>query len=164
VSAAPLRIMPFEPVHADGVIAVILPIQQTEFGIPITLAEQPDLLDIPGFYGRGDGGFWVALDGDTVVGTIGLLDIGSGEGALRKMFVAPGYRGAVHGAAVRLLQTLLAAARACRMRRIYLGTTAQFLAAHRFYEKHGFAGIDRVNLPAAFPVMTVDTRFYVREP
>ena len=41
-----------------------------------------------------------------------------------------------------------------------LGTTDAFLAAHRFYEKHGFSRIDRDALPAAFPVMAVDTRFY----
>jgi hypothetical protein len=45
---------------------------------------------------------------------------------------------------------------------IFLGTTAKFLAAHRFYEKNGFHEIGRDELPAAFPVMTVDTKFYRR--
>jgi GNAT superfamily N-acetyltransferase len=157
-----IEIKPFEPRFADGVVAVILPIQQTEFEIPITLDAQPDLRDIAGFYQHGNGNFWVALDGERVVGTLGLLDIGAGQCALRKMFVAAAYRGAGHGVAGRLLETLIAWCRERGVREVYLGTTARFLAAHRFYEKNGFDEIARTALPAAFPVMTVDTRFYRR--
>jgi RimJ/RimL family protein N-acetyltransferase len=44
-----------------------------------------------------------------------------------------------------------------------LGTTAAFLAAHRFYEKSGFRLVDEADLPETFPRMAVDTRFYVIE-
>jgi hypothetical protein len=46
------------------------------------------------------------------------------------------------------------------MREIYLGTTAKFLAAHRFYEKNGFEELLQSELPARFPLMSVDTKFY----
>ena len=46
------------------------------------------------------------------------------------------------------------------MRRIYLGTTEAFTAAHRFYEKNGFHRVERAALPQSFPVMAVDTRYY----
>ncbi len=158
-----IEIVPFAPEHAAGVVAVILPIQQGEFAIPVTLADQPDLHDIPGFYARGSGGFWVALDDGVVVGTIALLDIGHCQAALRKMFVAGSHRGAEHGVARRLLATLLARSRDQGVREIYLGTTADFRAAHRFYEKNGFVEIGRAALPASFPVMRVDTKFYRRD-
>jgi len=158
--AAVVDIVPFAPQHQGGVVAVILPIQRDEFGIPITLADQSDLADVPGFYRRGGGDFWVALAGAEVVGTIGLLDIGSGQAALRKMFVKATFRGAEHGVAGRLLDVLLRHCRGGGIREVYLGTTAKFLAAHRFYEKRGFVAIDRSALPAGFPVMAVDTRFY----
>jgi hypothetical protein len=58
---AELEVVPFAAEHAEGVFDVILPIQQAEFGIPITRAEQTDLADIPGVYQRGAGQFWVAL-------------------------------------------------------------------------------------------------------
>lgn len=148
------------PEHAQGVVDVILPIQQEEFGIPITLEGQPDLKDIAGFYQKGHGNFWVALDGGKVVGTISLLDIGNAQVALRKMFVAASHRGKEHGTAARLLEGAIAWARAQGVRQIFLGTTAKFLAAHRFYEKNGFRLIDKSELPASFPVMVVDTRFY----
>ena len=155
-----MQIVPFSPEHTDGVVSLILPIQQVEFDIPITLGAQPDLKDIPGFYQRGNGNFWVALADGTVVGTIALLDIGNDQAALRKMFVAATHRGARHGIARQLLGTLVAWCRAKGVREVYLGTTAKFLAAHRFYEKNGFCEIARKALPESFPVMGVDKKFY----
>jgi len=155
-----IQIAPFSPEHAAGVVSVILPIQQTEFEIPITLDAQPDLKDIPGFYQRGDGNFWVALEAGQVIGTLALLDIGNHQAALRKMFVASSHRGPEHGVARELLHTLLAWCRARGLHSIFLGTTAKFLAAHRFYEKNGFREIARASLPESFPVMAVDTKFY----
>jgi GNAT superfamily N-acetyltransferase len=84
--------------------------------------------------------------------------------ALRKMFVAPSYRGRECGVAQRLLDTLLDWSRARAVRQIYLGTTARFHAAHRFYEKNGFRLVEPTELPASFPVMQVDTRFYALRP
>ncbi len=155
-----IEILPYSPGHQAGVVSVIVPIQQQEFSIPVTLGEQPDLLDIPGFYQRGGGNFWVALHGGEVVGTIALLDIGNGQGALRKMFVKEAFRGSAHGVASRLLGALLRWCADRGLRNVFLGTTSRFLAAHRFYEKNGFREIDPGQLPGEFPVMAVDTRFY----
>lgn len=157
------RIVPFEPALAAGVASLILPIQQIEFELPITLEAQPDLQDIPGFYQQGHGNFWVALDDETVVGTVALFDMGNEQAALRKMFVASSHRGARHGVAAALLEALIAWCRVRSVRTVFLGTTAKFLAAHRFYEKNGFREIAREALPPTFPVMVVDTRFYERQ-
>ncbi len=155
-----MEIQTFSPRYTQGVANLIVPIQQEEFGIAITYEDQPDLQDIPGYYQKEAGSFWVAVDDDTVVGSIALLDIGDGKGALRKMFVAPTHRGARYGTAKQLLKTLLAHARERKLVAIYLGTTDKFLAAHRFYEKHGFELIVANMLPLAFPRMSVDSRFY----
>lgn len=154
-----MRVLSFAPDHADAVAALITPIQRGEFGVPVTLADQPDLLDIPGFYQAG-GGFWVAVEDAVVVGSIGLRRFGPEDGALRKMFVAQAFRGREAGVAAGLLDTLLAFARAEGFARIWLGTTPAFLAAHRFYEKNGFTRVEAADLPAAFPRMAVDTIFY----
>lgn len=151
---------PWQPADGAAMAELILSIQRREFGIAITLADQPDLLDVPGFYLGGRGGFWIAESDGHAVGTIALKDIGGGDAALRKMFVAAEHRGAGHGVARTLLETLLAHARQGGLERIWLGTTEKFKAAHRFYEKHGFAPVDAATLPAAFPRMAVDTRFY----
>jgi len=150
--------------HAPGdepaVRDLVVPIQREEFGIAITYAEQPDLADVDGFYRRGAGEFWVAETGGAIVGTIALVDIGAGRGALRKMFVARDCRGPGLGIARRLLDTLLAHARDHGLAEIWLGTTDRFLSAHRFYEKSGFERVTEAALPAGFPRMAVDTVFY----
>lgn len=150
--------------HADrdGVARLIVPIQQDEFGIPITLEDQPDLLDIAGYYQTGAGDFWVARAGGAIVGTIGLKEFAPGEAALRKMFVAKAHRGQADVAA-QLLTGLLETARDRGIKRIVLGTTTAFKAALRFYEKHGFTAIGEEALPNEFPRMAVDTRFYAKE-
>lgn len=157
-----IEILPFTPRHAQGVIAVILPIQQQEFDIPISLEAQPDLQDIPSFYQKGSGNFWVALADGEVVGTVALIDLGMRQVALRKMFVKGEYRGAEYGVAKRLLDTLLQWCHEHGVKEIFLGTTSKFFAAHKFYEKNAFREIDRDELPSSFPVMVVDTKFYLR--
>ena len=142
------------------VVDLIVSIQQKEFNIPITAEDQPDLSDIPDYYQKNHGNFWVALHNEAIIGTISLLDIGNSQAALRKMFVDQHYRGPEKGTARSLLKTLLDWAKSCGLREIYLGTTPFFLAAHRFYEKNGFIEILKKDLPKAFPLMEVDTKFY----
>ena len=152
-------VRPFAAGDAEAVLALILAIQRGEFGLAITAADQPDLADIPSFYQAGAGQFWVAERDGALVGTIALKDIGDRAAALRKMFVAPEARGA-SGVAGPLLAAALDHARARDLAEIYLGTTDRFLAAHRFYEKHGFVRVAPEALPPAFPRMAVDTVFY----
>ncbi|MFG1173387.1 GNAT family N-acetyltransferase [Erwiniaceae bacterium CAU 1747] len=159
-SGRPLHIEPYSARHHAAVIDLILPIQTEEFGLSITAQQQPDLSDIEKFYQQGNGQFWLAFADGRVVGCIALKDIGNRQAALRKMFVAAAYRGKAYGIGLALLNTLMAYAHKQGLTDIFLGTTALFLAAHRFYEKHGFTEISVPELPASFPVMKVDTRFY----
>jgi N-acetylglutamate synthase-like GNAT family acetyltransferase len=155
-----IDIGPYAPADQRTTVELVLDIQTREFGVPVTYDQQPDLQDPAAFFRRGAGEFWVAREADEVVGTIGLVEFAPGEGALRKMFVRADRRGAAHGVAQRLLDTLLAHARAEGLARVWLGTTEFFKAAHRFYAKNGFAEIDQAALPGAFPRMKPDTRFY----
>lgn len=155
-----LNIREYQPSDQEQVLQLILNIQQQEYHIPITKEDQPDLLTIDSFYQQGNGNFWVACDGEQVVGTIALLDIGNQQVALRKMFVQAEYRGKVWNTATLLLQKSISWAQQQQVTQIYLGTTLQFIAAHRFYEKHGFQEIEVIQLPASFPVMQVDKKFY----
>lgn len=159
-----IQILPFTSQHVESVGALIVGIQRDEFQIPITLEDQPDLQDIPGFYQKGAGNFWIAVAEGKVVGTVALLDLGNHQGALRKMFVHASYRGPGHGVSARLLDTLLEWSRARGVQEVYLGTTEKFRAAHRFYERNGFRQIAANELPTHFPKMAVDTRFYRRTP
>ena len=101
----------------------------------------------------------MALDDEILVGSLGLKDIGEGELVLRKMFVAPDYRGP-SAVAAHLLSQALGWARRQRAARIWLGTTDRYHAAHRFYAKHGFQPVAVDSLPLHFPRMAVDSLFF----
>ena len=139
---------------------MIVHIQQEEYQIPITREQQPDLQDIAGFYQQGNGNFWIAPMEDQVIGTVALLDIGEQQVALRKIFVHESYRGKTWGVSHALLQQAIDWAKEQGLHAIYLGTTPQFKAAHRFYEKNGFIEISEEELPSTFPILEVDKKFY----
>jgi uncharacterized protein (DUF952 family)/N-acetylglutamate synthase-like GNAT family acetyltransferase len=154
------QIRPYEEGDRDKIIQLILPIQQQEFGVPITIADQPDLQNVSTFYQQAGGNFWVATQGHEIVGTIALLNIANGQGVIRKMFVHSGHRGAALGVAQQLLDILVAWCETKQIDEIFLGTIDTMKAAHRFYEKNGFYSIEKEKLPSTFPIMKVDNRFY----
>lgn len=155
-----IHIAPYTSDYQQDIIDLILPIQREEFGLPVTIDVQPDLLTIAEVYQRDAGQFWLALDEGQVVGSIALLDIGLQQVALRKMFVRASHRGAEFGVARALLNTAMQWSRDKELRDIYLGTTAYFHAAHRFYEKNGFVQVTVGELPDNFSAMQIDTKFY----
>jgi GNAT superfamily N-acetyltransferase len=155
-----LTIRPVYNDYCPQIIDIILTIQQQEFGLSITLKEQPDLLDIETNYHQGGGCFWGAFVGEELVGTISLINAGHNSGAIRKMFVKQEYRGKELGIAQKLLDILLQYCRDKHITAIYLGTVAPLKAAHRFYERNDFVAIAINDLPTYFPRMGTDTMFY----
>jgi N-acetylglutamate synthase-like GNAT family acetyltransferase len=146
--------------YKDNIAALILNIQNNEFNVPVTLADQPDLLDIENFYFKKNSKFWVATENGKLIGTIALIDIDNGQAALRKMFVHKDYRGKEKAVGQLLLDTLLAWCKQKNIFEIYLGTVEQLHAAKRFYVKNGFVKIEKATLPEKFPLMQVDTEFF----
>ena len=153
----------YSRVYQQPVIDLILTIQREEFGVPITLEQQPDLTGIENFYQKGKGNFWVALYRGNVVGTIALIDIGNNQVALRKMFVTLPYRGSQFKTGQRLLDTALDWMRAKGCTQVFLGTLDVFHAAQKFYRKNGFTEIAKSNLPSNFPAMTLDNMFFKKD-
>ena len=150
----------YQPEDVEQVVSLILPIQQEEFGVAITLEDQPDLQNIETFYQKGLGNFFVALHDNKIVGTIALLDIGNNQGAMRKFFVHPNFRGSDKGTSSLLLTYLFEWCKEQHLSDLYLGTTLQFIAAQKFYLKNGFNEISTSELPPNFPIMAVDKKFY----
>jgi GNAT superfamily N-acetyltransferase len=146
--------------YCQQIIDIILPIQQIEFNVPITLEAQPDLLDIETNYHQTGGNFWGAIHNEQLVGTIALIAFNNNAAAIRKMFVLKEYRGKELGIAQLLLDNLIAYCRQNNITDIYLGTVEMLKAAHRFYEKNGFTRLAKHDLPKSFPLMAADTIFY----
>jgi len=156
-----VTILPWAVTDRDDVTEFILGIQQGEFGLPITAADQPDLADVDGFYRSTGGEFWVVRNGGAVVGTIALVSFEPGRAAIRKLFVAPSHRGPV-GLAATLMAQLLIWAAAHGVQQVWLGTTSLMTIAQRFYTRLGFERVARSDLPDSFPVMAVDSVFFRR--
>ena len=158
-----VAISPYRKCDGESVIRLILSIQREEMGMTTTLDDQPDLLAISDFYRGGASGFWCARQGDEVIGTIALKAFGDNKVALRKMFVAEGFRGKAHGVASRLLDTALSWAWEKGADSVWLGTIHSFHAARRFYVKHGFAQVTVEALPEEFLYMAPDDTFYGKQ-
>jgi N-acetylglutamate synthase-like GNAT family acetyltransferase len=148
--------------YEQRVIDLILNIQQKEFGIPITLEQQPDLKIIPSFYQKDNGNFWIALHGQKVVGTIALIDIGNEQLALRKMFVDKDYRGKKYQTGQVLLDAAIAWMKERKCKQVFLGTIHLFEAAQKFYLRNGFEEVAKENLPKQFPPMKLDNIFFMK--
>jgi GNAT superfamily N-acetyltransferase len=146
--------------YSQKAAGLILPIQQLEFGVPITLEDQPDILDIDGYYIQKGGGFWGAIREGELIGTIAVINAGQGVGAIRKMFVKKEFRGKELGVAQQLIETLFEFSRNNGIAGLYLGSVNQMKAAHRFYERNGFEKIEPEELPGNFPRMSNDNVFY----
>jgi N-acetylglutamate synthase-like GNAT family acetyltransferase len=144
---------------SKNIIDIILPIQQLEFGVAITLADQPDLLEIEQFYIHKGGNFWGASVEGELCGTIALLRFNEKAGAIRKMFVKKEFRGKEYKIASLLLENLLNYCRENGFEDLYLGTVDILKAAIRFYEKNGFVQLDKKELPVDFPLMAPDNVF-----
>jgi len=155
-----IEILPYENAHHDAVAALVLGIQNGEFDNTITYEQQPDLVNPGEFFEELGGAFWVALHEGQVVGTCGLIDAGSRCAGLRKMFVRADLRGAPHDIALRLLDLAKVYAKSRGFLWIYLDTIDAFQAAHRFYLKHGFEGIERSELPPGFPCLPGASKFF----
>ena len=146
--------------QSDAVINLILPIQLVEFNVPITIEDQPDLLDIEQNYYVSGGMFWGAKINGELVGTIAFIKFNTYSAAIRKMFVKKEYRGKEFGVAQELLEVLIKYCQGNGINGLYLGTVNILKAAIRFYERNGFERIEKNNLPLLFPGMNAENIFF----
>ncbi len=142
-----MEITLYKESYKQQIIDLVLHIQNEEAKINLSLEEQPDLLDIPQNYTANGGRFWVAADGNQVVGTVGLMKEGD-TGILKKFFVHKDWRAKKVGLA--LYQSLLRFAEEQKLARIILDTPSVAEKSHRFYEHAGFRRITKEELPVPY--------------
>lgn len=161
LNMAPLKIELLTAADRDQIINLILPIQQIEHSVPVTIKDQPDLLNIEEYYHQTGGGFWGVKSPHELLGTIALINMKEGQGGvIRKMFVKKEFRGNELNIAQSLLDYLINYAEKNGIADLYLGTVDLLKAAIRFYERNNFKPIEKKMLPKNFPIMTVDNIFY----
>lgn len=131
------EIIPFEEKYIDQVkdlIGNLLVYTGTLSPTDLPIDDE-DLDAIPETY-SGRGGFWIAVQDDQVIGTVGLKDMGNNIVKLKRMFVASDLHGKGIGEA--LLNYALNYAKAQGFSKVILNTNEHMIRAHHFYEKHGF--------------------------
>jgi GNAT superfamily N-acetyltransferase len=105
-----------------------------EVYIKRALAEELDR--ITAYYGQHDGGFWVAIQGDKLVGTFGLERTSPEAMELRRMYVDPGARR--RGIARQMLRFAEDECRRRKFFRLELSTSELQEAALSFYRNSGY--------------------------
>ncbi len=133
-----VQIRPFEPRDQPAARALILAGLGEHFGF-IDETLNPDLADISTTYA--DGVFFVACDGDTIVGTGALTPQPDGSAIVSRMSTAATCRR--RGVARAVLMRLAYEARERRCARLVLGTNADWQDAIAFYLAFGFSEMRR---------------------
>lgn len=151
-----IGILPFQTEHQNDIDAMMESIT-LEFKEPIFTEKSKKIIDV---FSVPNNKFWVAIDRNKVVGTIGMVKLTNENIALKSMFVDKMYRG--QGISNLLLDTLLKWTIQNKYKQIYLGTMTQFSAGQRFYEKNGFVKCNKTELPTDFAINTLDTIFYTK--
>jgi GNAT superfamily N-acetyltransferase len=126
-----MSIVPFDPIHADGFRGLVADTLR-EFGFELDPEFDADLDDPTTAYAA----LWVAAEGDDVIGSVALRDLGDGVVELKRMYLRPSARG--RGLGKQLLALALAWSRDHGFARVRLDTSERMVAAQRLYEAHGF--------------------------
>lgn len=147
-----IKIVTYNNIHQDGINQMMLEIAQ-EFD-EIILSKPTDSTPlVPNAY-------WVVLNNDTVIGTIGVIPINEEFAILKRMMLKKEFRGSSFGISKSLLSTVINWCIANNISKIYLGTMHQFKAAQRFYEKNEFKKIKESELPITFIKNPLDSLFF----
>lgn len=154
-----MEITTYNGKYDDQIVSLILNIQNNEAKINLSLDEQPDLKDIAGYYQKNGGEFWLAVEGDEVIGTIALMMLQNDCAVLKKFFVKSEYRSKKIG--LKLYEALLAFAKAGGVRHIILDTPSVAHASHRFYERSGFRKITKDELLTEYTYPDRDSILYM---
>ena len=133
----PIVIVEYSNSYKDQVISLVgeCLVDQSVLSKSCLPLDDDDLQKIPELYG-GRGKFWLALDRNQVVGTVGVLEIKESRAKLKRMFVKKELRGT--GLGKRLLDTALQFAVNTGYTTIFLNTHKNMERAHNFYKKNGF--------------------------
>jgi len=137
-------IRPYEPADHAAVRAVVIDINRelapaamrAVFEDYIARSLRDEIDRIPEYYAARGGCFFVALTGDTLVGTFGLEGLNSEAGELRRMYVHRDHRRS--GIARRMLDHAERIGRQAGCRRLTLSTSELQTAALAFYRRSGY--------------------------
>lgn len=89
-----ISIIPFEERYTQDVIDLVLHFQNDGTRPMVTVDDQPDLRNIVDSYIHAGGNFWIAVENDRLIGSIGIMPCNQDIAILKKFFVYEAYQGA----------------------------------------------------------------------
>lgn len=153
----------FQDKYTRDVIDLVLHFQNDGTRPPVSVDDQPDLLNITGEYIEKGGNFWIAARHGTLIGSIGIMPYTPEIAVLKKFFVYEDYQGEPYHIRQKLYQRLLTFAREKGFKTILLDTPYNTDRAHAFYEQAGFRKITEDQLPIRFSHPYKDCDFFLLE-
>jgi len=131
------ELRPATNADAEAVRSLVFGVLREHGLTPDPEGTDADLFDLEASYIRAGGSFDVLVDASgAVIGTVGLVPSREGVCELRKMYLAPVYRG--RGLGKRLVQHALNRARQLGFGRVELETISLLRTAIGLYESFGF--------------------------
>lgn len=97
---------------------------------------EEELASFPGPYAEPEGSFFVAREGEAIVGCVGMKKLGPGLCEMKRLFVRDDHRGMGLGSA--LVEMLLGEAKRKGYERMRLDSLRKMESAVALYRKHGF--------------------------
>ena len=131
-----MTIRRFSDEDQSNVTELINSIMNTEFGDSQAAYPSEDIQDIPKTYGGLGEAFFVAINGDKIVGTIAVKKEDPRIAIMRRLFVAPSHRKQQLG--LQLIQRALQFCDEVGYREIVFRTTSKMVGAIKICQKCGF--------------------------
>lgn len=139
-----LTVRKCETTDTKAARSVIEKILVEEFPAEASAYPASDLTDILTSYGKLGESFFVACDGEKVVGTVGIKREDDRVAFLRRLFVDPQYRGKKIGK--KLLERAIAFCQEVNYEELVFKTTSAMAGAIALCEKSGFVLRARIDL------------------
>jgi N-acetylglutamate synthase-like GNAT family acetyltransferase len=151
------EIVAFNPGHQIG-ISILDAAIQVEFADPVFTPGSKPVIELAQ---NPNAKYWVALVDGKVAGTVGIVILNDGAGAIKRLMLLDEYRGT--GISKAFMETVYQYATNKLINTLYLGTMGQFVVAQHFYRKQGFEEIGRTELPEDFKPNPVDSIFFKKK-
>ncbi len=97
---------------------------------------EPELKELASLYGEENGGVYLAMEHEDVLGTVALNRIGEDAGEVRRLYVCPEHQG--KGVGRMLMDYVIREARKLGYRMLYLDTFRKEPGPQRLYSACGF--------------------------
>ena len=124
-----IKIVLYSDKFKEDVINLVLNVYEKEFDF--IGYDRPDIYSIPVTYQKNiNSNFWIALDGEEVVGTVGILGKTDELAYLKRMIVKKEFR--QQGLGQELLQTAINFAKKHGFKTLYAGTVEENINAIKF--------------------------------